>query len=844
MHINPVTLISLALTIIFSIWRIAGIAIVVFIVNKLLSKRPANIRYLSSFSALLIVLLWSVFSFVSFRKQIAFYFIPVQSSIVSQGTQVLEPTTGTSLEQTEPVANLEQEYTRQALDKSPPAEEKVPALFVVISLLWFSGVCILAIRLIMQMIYAERFKRRHKTKAEARLLQIVEDLRRKLAVSKAVQLFESSIAKVPMVIGIFKPAIILPITVISGLKLEQIELILAHELAHVKRYDYFFNIIQTVIETLFFYHPAIWWISKQIRKERENACDDIAIAVTGSATDYAQALLELEQMRHIPTTAMSSGSNLKTRLRRLLGVANNKKPNPVGLIAGIWLLFSISGLMFYPGSAAAMIIDADAPELGSEPILDGYEIYWLTEHKEAKFNRFHELKSIAPGGYLVLEQPLSRPERKVIVRNAAFGFNYEYFIDGEKQEDAKLGKVWFTNVLKRSNFGDKNLALFKPHQYPHSIIESWWVMRAPTFGTTGLGITSLIFDNKLDPDLANPRGPTGRIISEEDLLNYLNGNYYYISHVKHSEEGYQKYISNLPRYLENYEFTANAKIVLAEIIKKIDNHNDRLALEKQLNAKKVFPQPKYIYDQSSYANFREHIPYIQLYRGFFFTSLGKYEISKDYKAIKPKRDRGYVIIEEPLSEPRKKLIIANHGGKIDMRYFEDGNELSFGQKDENWLETAVCAIQNYKAYDTCSYSTKDEQMWVNALESEKYDGHIPLYFHDTYKGKLISKSYYELVEEERGELFTLEHEHQEFLMPISDSLMPYIHRHFIKVIDYYDEFAPIEVSILLDHLNDIYDDDVLADILARLEPKLPKDSPSTMQEYEALLATIPNEDRK
>jgi beta-lactamase regulating signal transducer with metallopeptidase domain len=84
-----------------------------------------------------------------------------------------------------------------------------------------------------------------------------------------------------MVIGWLKPAILLPVGCMAGMSLLQIEAILAHELAHIRRHDYLVSLFQSVVETLLFYHPAVWWVSSQIRREREHCCDDLAVAVSG-----------------------------------------------------------------------------------------------------------------------------------------------------------------------------------------------------------------------------------------------------------------------------------------------------------------------------------------------------------------------------------------------------------------------------------------------------------------------------------------------------------------------------------------------------------------------------------
>ena len=89
-----------------------------------------------------------------------------------------------------------------------------------------------------------------------------------------------------MVVGWLRPAILLPASALAGLTTQQLEAIIAHELAHIRRHDYLINLLQAVIETLFFYYPAVWWVSRQIRQEREHCCDDLAVAVCGDAFAY------------------------------------------------------------------------------------------------------------------------------------------------------------------------------------------------------------------------------------------------------------------------------------------------------------------------------------------------------------------------------------------------------------------------------------------------------------------------------------------------------------------------------------------------------------------------------
>ena len=100
-----------------------------------------------------------------------------------------------------------------------------------------------------------------------------------LRIRRPVRLLESALVDVPMVIGWLRPVILLPASALSGLTPQQLEAIIAHELAHIRRHDYLINLLQSLIETLLFYHPAVWWVSRQIRREREHCCDDLAVAV-------------------------------------------------------------------------------------------------------------------------------------------------------------------------------------------------------------------------------------------------------------------------------------------------------------------------------------------------------------------------------------------------------------------------------------------------------------------------------------------------------------------------------------------------------------------------------------
>jgi VWFA-related protein len=160
----------------------------------------------------------------------------------------------------------------------------------------------------------------------------------------AVRLLVSSLVDVPTVIGWVRPAILVPVEFLTGLSVEHVIALLAHEIAHIRRHDYLASILQSIAETVLFYHPAVWWISEQIRAERELCCDDLAVAATGDVLAYARALAELEsrQPAHLQVVLAANGGSLVNRVRRLMepshAVANNLPgPGAAWAMTLLWL---------------------------------------------------------------------------------------------------------------------------------------------------------------------------------------------------------------------------------------------------------------------------------------------------------------------------------------------------------------------------------------------------------------------------------------------------------------------------------------------------------------------------
>ena len=230
-----------------------------------------------------------------------------------------------------------------ALFRSRTAPSVISTLQPWVLPIWSLGVLFLSLRLVVGGLEV-RALRRSVTHADDALRQRVVRLARRMGLRREVQVGTSTRADGPSVIGWLRPLILMPPATLMGLTTTQLDAVLAHELAHIRRHDYLVNIIQMVAETLLFYHPAVWWVSSRLRIERELCCDDEAVRVSGDATAYAKALVTMAKL-HVPAMAMAgSGGPLTDRVRRLLdaGRAEPKRSAALGILALAVMFLTIS----------------------------------------------------------------------------------------------------------------------------------------------------------------------------------------------------------------------------------------------------------------------------------------------------------------------------------------------------------------------------------------------------------------------------------------------------------------------------------------------------------------------
>lgn len=335
------------------VWEGVLVALLLWIVLAILQKRSARARYLVSCAALaLMTILPMVTAFVVYRA-------PVTASAFVQP------------------ASANAVFAGPASASAPDWLSRwIPALEAWAIPFWCAGVLVFVARLILVSVHAHRLA--HDAEgAEAPVVSLISRLASRMGVTRPIRVLISKLAESPSVVGWLRPVILIPAATLLSLSPEQLEAVLAHELAHIRRYDYLVNVLQALSETLLFYHPATWWVSSRIRRERELCCDDIAVAVCGDAVGYARALATLERFRITASDlaasnlaasnlAMSStGGQLLFRIRRLTGMQHEQASSKVAALlalalAAIGLTFSLPRASGQPQPGAEPVVQRDA----------------------------------------------------------------------------------------------------------------------------------------------------------------------------------------------------------------------------------------------------------------------------------------------------------------------------------------------------------------------------------------------------------------------------------------------------------------------------------------------------
>jgi bla regulator protein BlaR1 len=211
---------------------------------------------------------------------------------------------------------------------------------------WAMGAFLFSLRFAAGIAYL-KYLRIHSLPVENNWNETLKKLSARLGIDRLVQLYESIQVKTPVTMGYLKPIILMPIGLMSGLNTQQVEVILIHELEHIRRHDYLINFIQSLGETIFFFNPFVWILSASIRNERENCCDDAVLREGYDPQLYATTLFELESLRfENATLALSLAGNKNQLLNRIKRIMEQSAKNQKGKEKFIPLVLLVLGLVF------------------------------------------------------------------------------------------------------------------------------------------------------------------------------------------------------------------------------------------------------------------------------------------------------------------------------------------------------------------------------------------------------------------------------------------------------------------------------------------------------------------
>lgn len=330
---------ALGWTLVHSIWQGFVIALLLVFLLSLINKRNSQVRSLLSYSALLVLVALSIRTY---------------SDIHTDNVNIVETSTKSELliNSSQEVKSDNSSIPLASLDFKSISFEYLTTIKLFISanmktivFLWFLGIFALSIKLLGGLLYAQRLKKHNVYPVNQFWNDKLKSLKNKLQIEKKIDLMQSKYIKTPLTIGHFKPIILLPFGLLSGIPQDQLEIVLAHELAHIKRADYLLNILQSIIEVFFFFNPAVWIISNQIRKEREYLCDDLAIMSCGNSTNLANALITLHENGNtkinIAMSAIGSNNSLMGRIKRMKQENQKQKQLGMALLIIPFLLFTI-----------------------------------------------------------------------------------------------------------------------------------------------------------------------------------------------------------------------------------------------------------------------------------------------------------------------------------------------------------------------------------------------------------------------------------------------------------------------------------------------------------------------
>lgn len=442
--------------ILHSLWQGAVISVVLAFVMILTRKFSAKSRYFIAFVAILFMPATAVYTFVR-------HYNPVKTTGI---TEIQTAVTGgeiiTGSPSAENTANLKAQQNGEDIavfklsNYTKYFYEHIPLVVT----LWLLGMLVFTLKFLGGLAYTQRLKYYRVLPVSEQWQQTFQRLKKSLNLQKGVRILQSTLVKVPMVIGYFKPVVLIPVSAFTGLSPGQLETVIMHELAHIFRNDYLINILQSIVEIVFFYHPAVWWMSRVVRTEREHCCDDIAIEKSGDSMNFARALANIqEQVLSGENLAMAIGSgnnSLLKRIKRLLNQPNMRTNFTEGFTASCIIFAGILVMMINTGSSKP-IVDKNTkmiPDLAVTRVFDNVgdttkgaaksktvstsedELFYLEQGaaKEAAVDRSNDVESLIKEAQKARQEAEMKKEEAEKMRQKA-----EFYKQEAEEEREKAG---------------------------------------------------------------------------------------------------------------------------------------------------------------------------------------------------------------------------------------------------------------------------------------------------------------------------------------------------------------------------------------------------------------------
>jgi len=347
---------ALGWTLVHFCWQAAVIALLYRMLDLASARSRSSVRYALALAAMISMFLVAVVTLCYEELRL----MRDGGAIAAQSTGVTSPHAFAGHGVTAPSALAGLSSVTPSGDLVATIAEMVPMSLVRwmpwIDAMWLAGVLILSLRTVGGWMLIRRLRLSSMVEVPESVRSAFDRLAQRMGIVRRIDLMVCERISGPLAMGVFRSVVLLPVSALTHLNADQLEVVLAHELAHIRRGDYLWNMIQTAVETLFFFHPAVWWLGGHLRQQRELCCDDVALSCCSDPVVYATALLRLEEQRGsrlqlaMALDGHGSGSGLKTRIVRILNgssgdaEAQRRELGPLSLVG----VSAMLGLFFLP----------------------------------------------------------------------------------------------------------------------------------------------------------------------------------------------------------------------------------------------------------------------------------------------------------------------------------------------------------------------------------------------------------------------------------------------------------------------------------------------------------------